>query len=159
MNRLWLKVSFIVMLSAVCAVSTAWAQSQRLDIRPHAQRVMGEEIKSQFESKTHHGAYNFTFQGVAQNTYVETHYPDGRVKYREGDFEADGRWFINQDNLCFVYPDTNMNGGCFRVYKVENCFYYYSNQIREVEGELDQDYWTARSVIDGEAPQCEAAIS
>jgi hypothetical protein len=157
-NHPWLKpLSLFTVLT--CLSVSAQAQNQQTDIRPQAQRVLGEEIRAEFEGVTHSGAYNFTFQGIAQNTYVETHFPDGRVIYKEGDFEADGRWFINQDNLCFVYPDEAMNGGCFRVYKVENCFYYYSNQIREVEGELDQDYWTARSVIEGEAPQCEAAIS
>ena len=42
-----------------------------------------------------------------------------------------------------------MEGGCFRVYKVGNCFYYYNDQIPEFSGELDRDYWTARSVKKG----------
>ncbi len=137
----------------------ATAQNQQTDIRPQAQRLVGEDIRAQFQGKTHEGAYNFTFQGRAQNSYVETHDPKGRVVYKEGDVEAKGVWFINEDTLCFVYQDDLLNGGCFRVYQVENCFYYYSDQIREVEGELDQDYWTARSVIQGETPQCEAPMS
>ena len=158
MSRHYLKFGFLLIAPVFLSIS-AQAQNQQTDIRPNALRVMGDELKAQFEDKTHQGAYNFTFQGIAQNTYVETHFPDGRVTYREGEFEAGGRWFINEDNLCFVYPNTDMTGGCFRVYKVENCFYYYSNQLREVEDELDQDYWTARSVLDGETPECDAAIS
>lgn len=149
----------IIVAAAVFLPVFAQAQNQQTDVRPQALRIVGDALKTQYEGKTHQGAYNFTFQGIAQNTYVETHFSDGRVTYKEGDFEAGGRWFINQDNLCFVYPDAAMNGGCFRVYKVENCFYYYSNQIREVEGELNEDYWTARSVLDGETPECDAAIS
>jgi len=52
-----------------------------------------------------------------------------------------------------------MPGGCFRVYRVQNCFYFYSDTLIEREDELDRDYWTARSVIKGDQPKCEAAIS
>lgn len=137
----------------------AHAQNQQTDIRPQALRVIGDDLRDQFEGKVHNGAYNFTFEGQGLNNYTEMHYPDGRVVYREEDMEANGVWFINRDNICFVYENSAMTGGCFRVYKVANCYYYYSDQIREMEGELDRDYWTARSVLDGQSPECDAAIS
>lgn len=156
MKHLYLR---ILLLAAVCVPAMANAQNQQTDIRPQALRVTGDDLRAQFEGKVHNGAYNFTFEGQGLNNYSEMHYPDGRVTYREDDLEAEGVWFINRDNICFVYENSSMTGGCFRVYKVANCYYYYSDQIRELEGELDRDYWTARSVLDGQSPECDAAIS
>lgn len=156
MKHLYLK---IICLSFMGVSITAEAQNQQTDIRPQAQRVVGEELRAQFEGKVHKGAYNFTFEGRGLNNYSEMHYPDGRVVYQEDEVKAEGVWFINRDNVCFVYEKSAMTGGCFRVYKVANCYYYYSDQIRETEGELDRDYWTARSVLEGQSPECDAAIS
>ena len=139
--------------------ASALAQSQKTDIRPSANRLIGEDLRSAFYGKTHSGAYNFTEKGQPTRFYEEAHKDDGRVSYSENGRVDPGTWLIIKDTLCFLYDAADMPGGCFRVYRVENCYYFYSDRNIEVQDELDRDYWTARSVIKGEQPQCEASIS
>ena len=157
MNRLWFK--FLIVTVSLVFASQVRAQSQSTDIRPSAERLMGEDIERAFRNVTHKGSYNFDHYGLASNSYTEEHFPDGRVAYHEGDITLRGQWYEENDNLCFSYENDLMGGGCFRVYQVQNCFYYYSDQIPLTEWELGEDYWTARSVVKGEMPKCEPAIS
>ncbi|MEP1231031.1 MAG: hypothetical protein ABJG88_10185 [Litorimonas sp.] len=159
MNLLSLKLMFHTgILALLTWPSLAMAQSQKTDIRPNANQVLGDDIVKLFEGKTHHGSYNFNDEGVARNDYIETHKADGRSHYNEGDLKSDGIWYIGRDNLCFVYENEDMNGGCFRVYRINNCFYYYSSQVPQRDDELDRDYWTARSTLEGEIPDCDPVI-
>lgn len=137
----------------------AAAQSQKLDIRPYAKRVIGDALRKSFSGKTHDGAYNFTEQGQSRFRYLETHAPNGDVVYSENGRPEAGLWDIYEDTLCYAYVSKLMTGGCFRVYRIDNCFYFYSSTLPEREDEAGRDYWTARSVIDGEVPECEAAFS
>ena len=159
MNRHFLKILSLSLLALLAFAPQALAQSQTLDIRPLANQVTGEALVTNFRGVTHDGAYNFSRDGKARARYIETHQPNGDVLYREGDMASKGIWFIRGDTLCFTYENAAMSGGCFRVYKVKNCFYYYSNRLPRREDELDRDYWVARSTRQGEDPQCEAAIS
>lgn len=160
MNRLCPKPIYLGLLSVCYGFSgLALAQSQTTDIRPNALRLTGDEIRAEFSGQTQEGAYNFNAGGEARNTYTEKHFKDGRTLYKEKDLTSRGAWFVNDGSLCFVYEDDMLSGGCFRVYKVENCYYYYSDQFVERSDELQRDYWTARSVKQGETAQCEAAIS
>lgn len=155
MKRLLLSVFLIALGSGAVAL----AQSQKTDIRPNANRVVGEALIDEFRGITHEGAYNFTDAGDPRRFYTETHFDDGRTTYldQRGDYE--GRWEIKNEALCFTYEHIEMNGGCFRVYKVGNCFYYYNVDLIEHRNELGQDYWTARSVKAGEIPTCEPGLS
>lgn len=139
--------------------ATTLAQSQKTDIRPHANRLIGEQLRSAFSGKTHSGAYNFTEKGQPTRFYEETHKTDGRISYTENGRHDPGTWLIMKNTMCYLYDAADMPGGCFRVYRVENCYYFYSDRNIEYQDELDRDYWTARSVVKGEQPQCEAAIS
>lgn len=146
-------------LAAVSIPVLAIAQSQTTDIRPNANRVMGEDLVAAYKGVTHDGAYNFSRDGEPRRFYIETTGEDGRTSYRENGLQETGDWFIKQDALCFTYDASSMSGGCFRVYNVGNCYYYYSDTIVLRSDELDQDYWTARSVKKGEAPNCEPGLS
>ncbi|WP_409433853.1 hypothetical protein ACJ3XI_04925 [Litorimonas sp. RW-G-Af-16] len=139
--------------------SPAFAQSQKTDIRPLANQIVGKELPSHFRNKTHDGAYNFSRDGKARSFYTETHLDNGDTQYREGDLVSKGIWFTKTDAICYAYENPGMTGGCFRVYRVKNCYYYYSTQMARRDDELDRDYWVARSTLSGEAPECEAAIS
>ncbi len=139
--------------------SLASAQSQDKDIRPFGQRVLGDKIEAHFSGKTHAGAYNFSRRGEARDFYVETHNKDGSVVYTEGGERINGRWGVFNDVLCYYYTDNSISGGCFRVYRVENCYYFYSDNLPDNPAEIDGDFWTARSTLKGERPKCEAAIS
>ena len=156
MRRVFL--SFAV-LSLVAFANNAQAQSQGTDIRPHANRVIGNDLQATFAGQTHSGAYNFTAKGEPTRFYEERHEKEGQVTYSEGDGIENGMWGIVHDNLCYRYESNFMAGGCFRVYRVANCYYFYSNNIIERKDELDRDYWTARSTLKGETPNCEAATS
>lgn len=149
----------LVIALALFASSISAAQSQTTDIRPDAKRITGDALLAEFLGVTHDGAYNFSEEGEAGRYYVETHHDDSRTSYVEDGNTTIGVWSIRQNFLCFQYPGEGMNGGCFRVYKVGNCFYYYSNQLPERRLEIDQPYWTARSVKQGEAPNCDPVVS
>jgi len=152
-----------LLLTATLALMPAIgnAQSQKTDIRPNANRLIGETLRATFMGQTHSGAYNFTEKGEPTRFYEEIHGKDGRVIYSEvGVTQGDpGAWLLLKDTVCYLYDNAEMPGGCFRVYRVQNCFYFYSDTLIEREDELDRDYWTARSVIKGDQPKCEAAIS
>ena len=137
----------------------AIAQTQDTDIRPEANQLTGKEIKVTFSDVTMDGAYNFGRNGKAQSFYVEKHNPNGTLTYEEDDIVEAGRWFVRKDALCFMYPSNQLSGGCFRVYQVKNCYYFYTTSRRQVPGENGQPYWTARAVKEGERVKCERAIS
>jgi len=137
----------------------AFGQSQSLDIRPYAKRIVGDDLKSHFDGKTHAGAYNFSLAGEARDFYTERHNKDGTVFYKEGNVSTNGRWGVFGDILCYYYTNAEFNGGCFRVYQVENCYYFYSDSLPDNPDEIDGDFWTARSTLKGERQKCEAAIS
>lgn len=156
---------YLNLLTAVCltfapfAAPLAMAQSQSTDIRPHASRMMDIDLKASFTGQTHSGAYNFTSKGEPTKFYEERHNKDGSVAYSEGSSDEVGIWRVIKNKLCYLYDSDQMSGGCFRVYRVTNCYYFYSDRLIEREDELDRDYWTARSTIKGEPPECDAALS
>ena len=156
MHRVYLS---LLAISAIAVSPTAYAQSQSTDIRPHASRMMDIDLKASFTGQTHSGAYNFTAKGEPTRFYEERHNKNGSVAYSEGDGDEFGIWRVIKNKLCYLYDSNEMPGGCFRVYRVANCYYFYSDSLIEREDELDHDYWTARSTIKGEPPKCEATLS
>lgn len=150
---------FLALICGLFWPDSASAQSQNTDIRPKANRIIGDALLDEFIGITHKGAYNFTDDGEPRRFYAETHHDDGRVTYTEEGQSFGGVWIIKREALCYVYKDPSMSGGCFRVYKVGNCFYFYTDLLPERSDELDRDYWTARSVKAGEAPNCEPGLS
>lgn len=156
MIRLWLSLFVAICLAAG---APAHAQSQSTDIRPNANRIVGDALLSAFKGVTHEGAYRFTEDGKPQRFYQETTHDDGRTTYTEDGEAYPGVWIIMRDALCFTYKTEKFQGGCFRVYQVGNCYYYYNNDIPEYYRELDRDYWTARSTPSGEIANCEPGMS
>lgn len=146
-----------ICLAAVCMILmpiTAEAQSQKTDIRKNANQLGSDEIIDVVAGQTYRGSYNFDRLGVARNSFIESHTEDGRVQYSEGPVSSKGIWYVKDDALCYEYVRPDMTGGCFRVYQIQNCFYYYSTLAPHREDEFDQDYWVARSSLIGETPNC-----
>ncbi|WP_371397108.1 hypothetical protein [Fretibacter rubidus] len=137
----------------------SFAQSQDYDVRPEASRLMGEALTSSFTGMTHTGAYNFNPRGEPGNRYTEWHGDDGAIIYREGDLMAKGRWAARNDMICYDYNNNILGSGCFRVYKLGSCHYFYSSSLLARDDELSTDYWTARSVHKGQRATCEDMIS
>lgn len=149
-------------VSALCFIALplfSQAQSQSTDIRPNAERLSSEQLLTALKGVTLDGSYNFDTLGVAGGHYVETHHADARVSYAEAGLEFSGVWTIRDNMVCYRYSDPGLTGGCFRVYQIKNCFYFYSNLLIETPHELDRDYWTARSVVQGQEPECAAGMS
>ena len=153
-----MRAIFLLLLLSLPA--TAHAQSQSRDIRPDAERIVGEDLLDSFSGKTMDGAYNFDMGGVPRDRFTEYHNPDTTTDYSEGDLEVRGIWNVNgRDELCYMYPNTTLNGGCFRVWKVGTCYYFYSDRVPPREDEYTGDYWVARSVERGKDATCEDLLS
>jgi len=153
------KILTLAVVFTVSLTNAAKAQSQKTDIRPNAFRVMGEELLTHFKGVTHDGAYGFSREGKPSKFYRETHHNDGRTTYIDNGETDLGVWLIAQDKLCFIYDSDKLAGGCFRVYRIKNCFYFYSDDIVERKDEIDYDYWIARSVKKGEEAKCDINLS
>lgn len=149
----------LIVTLALGFAGPTYGQSQDTDIRPDADQLSAEQIKSVFSDADMDGAYNFGRNGKAQSFYREKHNPDGTLIYEEDGQVEPGRWFVREDALCFMYPSNQLAGGCFRVYQVKNCYYFYSTSRRQVATENGDLYWTARAVKKGERAGCERAIS
>jgi len=93
--RKFLKIFLAACLLAV--PTTSHAQSQKTDIRPNANRLIGENLRSAFKGKTHSGAYNFTEKGKPTRFYEEIHGDDGRISYTE-----------NGRNCYYFYSDRDI---------------------------------------------------
>lgn len=153
------RLRIILLCLAFTIPPYAWGQNQQTDIRPLAHQLVGDELLKAIEGQTHDGSYNFDIQGLASQFYEETHHADSRLTYRESGQVYKGAWIIDNDSLCFFYDDPGINGGCYRVYRIRNCYYFYNKFRPYVPDEPDRPYWTARSVIKGDVPECEAAVS
>ncbi len=152
--------TFASLSIALSLPAIATAQSQDYDVRPEAARVTGAALTAAFKGVIHEGAYNFDANGRPGVRYTERHLANGRVAYAENDDMINGNWIITpNDTICYSYDSNEMGSGCFRIYKLGSCFYFYSDFWTAREDELDQDYWTARSVKKGERATCEDMIS
>ncbi len=155
-----LAVFTLCFLLAPLLVTPAYAQSQSYDVRPQARQITGAELSQSFKGITHTGAYNFDVRGRPGSLYSEKHHANGRVSYSEKNQMITGRWAITpSDSICYAYDSDNISGGCFAVYKLGTCYYFYSTSAlikREEEGD---SYWTARSVKKGDYASCENMVS
>lgn len=154
-------VLFIVMALAFAA--PAWGQSPDYDVRPQSQKLSTEQLATAFTGVTHQGAYNFDAEGNPGNRYTEWHADDGTILYREDSFVAKGGWTVIDGRICYRYDSVAISGGCFDVYQLGQCYYFYSarltrNNARLPSGEEWGDYWTARSVPKGGRATCEDLI-
>lgn len=150
----------LTLFASFAGAATVHAQSQNYDVRPEAAQVKGKALTAAFKGVTHAGAYNFDARGHPGARYEERHKPDGHISYSERGQFIKGRWAVsNSDTICYSYDTDIIGGGCFRVYQLGNCYYFYSSQLLSREGELEQNYWTARSVKKGERATCEDMIS
>lgn len=136
----------------------ALGQSQSYDVRDEAARVSGQALKSSFAGVTHKGAYNFDARGRADNRFTEWHGADGKILYREGELLAKGTWTLARDMICYNYDDDRLSGGCFEVYKLGTCYYFYDSAVVNFAA-TESIFWTARSVPKGQSATCEAMIS
>jgi len=118
------------------------------------ERLTEDRILELFSGQTHIGVYN------GGNSFVETHYADTRVYYEEEGDEPDyGVWTMRDQMLCFVYRSDRYSGGCFRVYKVSNCYYFFYENMPYREDELQTNNWNSKGYMEGTDNDCDPGIS
>ena len=139
---------------------TGAAQSQDYDVRSQAKRVTGKALTLTFEGLIHEGAYNFDAKGNPGDYFTEQHFANGGIRYKQQDVDITGQWTITpSDKICYSYDSPELDGGCFKVYQIGNCYYFYSSYRAVDESLLNDSYWTARTVKKGDRATCEQMIS
>ncbi|MGB6231425.1 MAG: hypothetical protein WBF53_15025 [Litorimonas sp.] len=116
-----------------------------------------EELLDAFSDKTHTGTYTFERKNIDTFAFRETTTSDGRTEHRHGDKLDTGIWRVRENVICFVYDnwDGQVHRACFNIFKRGNCFYHYG--LHYGAGGL-QGNFTARSVHEGETPDCEPSM-
>ena len=107
-----------------------------------------------FSDKTHRGTYSFKRPNIDTFAFVETTTSDGRTVHKHGEATDTGTWRVRANVICFTYENWDSIGRetmhCFNIYQRGNCYYHY--------GLGAGGSFTARSVHDGETPDCEPAF-
>ena len=123
------------------------------------QRLNSDDILRAFNGQTHNGAYSLTQDGEPTRFYVEDHLETSEAIYSENGISYPGVWSIMRDHLCYDYVSDDMTGGCFKVFQIGNCYFFFGDNIPNHLINLEQNYWTARSVIKGQSPDCDPGVS
>lgn len=135
------------------------AHYQAIDVRINNNPLTAEALTIAFKDQIHNGAYEFNRKGIPGKRFVEATAADGSLVHIQGLRVDTGHWVITersgQDHICYEYLTDPEFGSCFNIYPVGNCFYHYP--LRDTGRE--SAYWTARTVIKGERPDCELQIS
>lgn len=121
--------AWIASLGLAPAVMPAHAQTPEMegpsqgapgDVAPDAQPVTDPaEIKSILDDLTIYGRY------VDGENWIEYHLPDGRTAYWEKGCTYPGKWWLEQGQVCYAYP--NYHDGA------PNCFILYHRPSGEIQ--------------------------
>ena len=112
------------------------------------------KLRAAFTGKKHKGSYNFLNRDITTFAFEETTYSDGRIRHvQEGKVDT-GQWKITDNVICYDYDDPELLQACFRMYIRGNCYYHYQVSVQG----YPKFGFSARSVIDGETPNCEPSF-
>ena len=83
------------------------------DVAPDAVAVFDPgEIKKILDDLTIYGRY------VDGENWIEYHLPDGRTAYWENGCTYPGKWWMEQGQVCYAYPNYHNNSpSCFVLYR------------------------------------------
>ncbi|WP_119303994.1 hypothetical protein [Dongia deserti] len=83
------------------------------DVAPDAVAVFDpDEIKKILDDLTIYGRY------VDGENWIEYHLPDGRTAYWEKGCTYPGKWWMEQGQVCYAYPNYHNNApNCFVLYR------------------------------------------
>jgi len=150
---------FIAAFSCFAFYAHGLADEGQNGLYGHDQRLNGDAILQDFLGTTFNGAYSLTKDGEPTRFYTETHQENSEVLYVENGESFPGIWTIRRNLMCYDYYSDAMNGGCFKIFRSGNCYYFYGDIVpSHLIGE-EKNYWTARSVIKGQTPDCDPGIS
>ncbi len=124
-----------------------------------AQALTKDGLLAVFSGQTHLGTYSFLRENISTYAFTETTFSDGSLRHiqkiHDKEIVDTGQWELDGDRICYDYDDLRLSQACFKIYVVGNCYYHY--QV-EAQG-FPATGFTARSVVKGERPNCEPAIS
>ncbi len=112
------------------------------------------ELRAAFTGKKHKGSYNFLNRDITTFAFEETTYSDGRIRHVQQGKVDTGQWNITDNVICYDYDDPELLQACFRMYVRGNCYYHYQVSVQG----YPKFGFSARSVIDGETPNCEPSF-
>lgn len=117
----------------------------------HNEPLSEAELRAAFTGQKHLGSYNFLNRDITSFAFEETTKSDGTIRHVQQGRVDTGKWEIVKDVICYDYDDPDLRQACFRMYVRGNCYYHY--QV-SVEG-TQRFGFSARSVIEGQTPDCE----
>jgi hypothetical protein len=90
------------------------------DVAPDAQAVTDDgEIRKILDNLTIYGRY------VDGENWIEYHLPDGRTAYWEKGCTYPGKWWLQNGQVCYAYPNYHDNAA--------NCFILYHRPSGEIQ--------------------------
>jgi hypothetical protein len=115
------------------------------------------ELTVAYSGKIHESFYRYRVEEYGGVYFEEAYHADGTLDYRAGELTLTGFWRVANGRICFEYPATPLNSGCFVVVFEDGCYYsYQTNDSGEPEG-LAEGRWWIRAKIKGTNPDCAAA--
>lgn len=145
---------FIALFTLACLLSLQAHALGPDDSYPdieHDTPLSEAELRTAFTGQTHIGSYNFLNRNITTFAFKETTTQDGKILHTQQGQTDTGKWNIKDNTICYDYDDPKLRKACFRMYVRGNCYYHF--QV-SVEGYTKFGF-TARSVIQGETPDCE----
>lgn len=128
------------------------SQISRYDLKP----MLNEELRAVFAGKTHKGVYKDVRERTGSSTFTETTHADGTTDYQEGAMKLKGRWITAGDTICYKYDDpVNPGPHCFKIYEVGTCLYGYNPRATTSRGPIDPNYWSVKSLREGDISTCD----
>ncbi len=112
------------------------------------------ELRAAFTGKTHRGSYNFLNRDITSFAFQETTTREGKIRHVQQGKVDTGTWKITDNIICYDYDDPLLLQACFRMYVRGNCYYHFQVSVEH----FPKFGFTARSVIDGETPNCEPSL-
>lgn len=150
-----------VLTTVIMSFSVAAAQAQ--DSSTWVQ-LKGDALREAYSGQTLDLVYNDKgFTNIAHHT--ETHFPDGRTDYREGEFRLDGHWKLVgapglEDQICYRYPqldETRLH--CFFIFRDGRCLYGYPSRYYGHVRNIVPEGWRSKGANREDGPSCDILIS
>ncbi|WP_371397106.1 hypothetical protein [Fretibacter rubidus] len=122
--------------------------------------LSGDSLRDAFAGRTMDGTYKEFRQRSGTSHFTETFTKDGKTIYREGTITDTGEWkLVSDDVICFRY-DGPLAGGvsCFTVFIEGTCLYsFHPSRVQDGQP-IDNNQWSAKTVIRGELSTCDDLI-
>ena len=109
-----------------------------------------------YAGKTHLSFYRRHVEEYGGKYFEESYSADGTLHYRAGDIALTGLWQVAKGRICFQYPQSPLNSGCFIVAEEAGCYYSYQIDNDGKPFGLATGEWWIRAHVKGTKPDCAA---